>query len=183
MKTKSRYVQFLPFSLVLIFALIQGCSSTPIVRETYSKDEINRGGTGFGVLVRFNPVGERHESCSIGDNCWIFGSPYDVYFEVSSPEMEPEELCFEGVEFRVGNEILYSDDLEYCAGFRFDKLDKDYRVYKRIPMVELGFNEGREVIVTLTTRFKSQIYEYIFTVRPVKSGESSNDLFRHIYSI
>lgn len=183
LNNRSHHGQILRFFFVLSFTLIQGCSSTPIVHETYGKEETNRGGAGFGVLVRFNPVGERHESCSIGDSCWIFGSPYDVYFEVSSPEMKTEKLCFEGVEFRVGSEILYSDDLEYCAGFQFDKLDKDYRVYKRIPMVELGFNEGREVIVTLTTRFNGQIYEYILTVRPVKIGESSSDLFRHIYSI
>lgn len=183
MKNKSHYGQALQFLFVLAFALIQGCSSTPIVRETYGKEEIKRGEQGFGVLVTFNPVGERHESCSIGDSCWIFGSPYDVYFEVSSPEMEPEEFCFEGVEFRAGSEVLYSTDLDYCTIFRYDKLDKDYRVYERIPMVELGFQEDREVVVTLTTRFKRQVYEYILTVRPVKSGESSNDLFRHIYSI
>ena len=178
MKARSRLVQVLPFSLVLI----QGCSSTPIVHETYGKEEVG-GGTGFGVLVRFNPVGERYESCSIGDNCWIFGSPYDVYFEVSSPEMELEKLCFEHVEFRIENEILYSSEIGYCGDFQFDKIEKDYRVYERVPMVDLGFQESGEIIVTLKTKFKGQLFEHRLAVRAIKSGESSNDLLRHIYSI
>lgn len=183
MKCESRYIQVWQFFFVLFFVLIQGCSSTPIVRESYSKEEVNRGGIGFGLLIRFNPVGQRHESCSAGDNCWIFGSPYDVYFEVSSPEMKAGEICFEEVEFRTESELLHSSEIGYCGSFRFDKLEKDYRVYERIPMVDLGFHEDREVLVTLKIKFNGQLFEHRLTVRAIKSGESSNDLLRHIYSI
>lgn len=183
MKNKSPMMQTSLYLVVLVLAFMQGCSSTPIVREYYSDEEAPGAASGLGAFISFNPVGERYEPCSIGDNCWIFGSPYDVYFQIISSEMQLEDVCFEHVEFRVEDKVLYSDDIGSCHSFRPNKNKGDYRAYKRLPMVDLGFHESGEMRVTLKTKFKGRFFEHRLTVRAIKSGESSNDLLRHIYSI
>lgn len=160
-----------------------GCASTPIVRESYSEEEIHGVEGGFGVLVYFNPIGQRHEACAIAEDCWIFGSPYDVYFQVSSPRGHDQDICFESVEFRLEQEVLYASKLDYCTQFRFNKDEGDYRAYERLPDVDLGFYEGRQITVLLRTRFNGQLIEHQVVVNASKVGESSSDLLRYIYSI
>lgn len=173
--------RFVLFSTLL--GLVNGCATTPMIYESYTKEEGEISLSGFGLLVHFNPVGQRHESCEIGEKCWIFGSPYDVYFQVYSPLEHDQEICFEHVEFRLEQEVLYASSLDYCTQFRFSKDKGDYRAYERLPEVDLGFYEGRQVTVLLRTRFNGQPIEHQVVVKASKVGESSSDLLRYIYSI
>lgn len=175
------FVRFLFISIAA--SVFSGCASTPIVRESYSEEEVHGVEGGFGVLVYFNPIGQRHGACEISEHCWIFGSPYDVYFQIASDHMPEEDICFESVDFKLDEEILYSSDIGYCAEFRFDKEHGDYRAYKRIAGVSIGFHDERSVIVTLRAKYKNEVNVYKVTVEADKSGKSSSDILRYIYSI
>lgn len=171
------------FLMILLAGVMYGCSTTPMVWESYTEEEVLVDKSGFGLLVDFNPVGQAHESCELGNDCWIFSSPYDVYFEISSHEEMLGKVCFLDVEFRLEDKVLYSSEVNACYPFEYNKSRKDYRAYERLPEVDIGFHGDSEVTVILHTEINGQLIEHRVKVRAKRRAKKSSDLMRHMNSV